>query len=694
MRGLFCILLLYLLMNPCPASAGSRKINDNYVKLDDANKLVTYNSQCYFLDDSKLNKEGYMYLIPLYMETSIHHDDFIFVMKDTLHSNDIKKHSKRIYEEINDSLSELCHRYFNCDNVRFNEYGSVIVSAGFIKGNWHLIKEHPICLKVINPRRIIKLKYFGKEHSSNLIVDNSTPNYFYKKWNIDFEKKFGNKDCIEIDSCVIDGIHLDKLNYDKIIIKNSIILGLVIGSYDSLTTINSIEIIDTHAEFISIDNVYLTNLLNFSISGFNNTSIDINSCEFKNQCNIQYSRKMLEEYFPIPTINISNSQFHKELNTKFNTYFHYCILDYDCIVWEFPSIGVGNKNFNNVTFTKNVYISGESGLQYCTFYKNLICNFNQVYSNDLQSLNGCNFKNGSNLTFINYFNKNDIPLEILSKINIVLTARKYYGIVDEPKLLLDYDSNGRAEFQRVTTFPFTNEDFITDFYINNLSITTIEVRANEWIKYITEYESSNTHLKDELIQKIEFQLLINKLVFYRDNNGFINKICFVWYVFLYYTVHLGYHSFIYWLITSMLIILLISFFYFNYFSKQIELYFDVLGDINSEYYLKIEKIKNSNKLKRLLKDFFILRIRGMETKISFNAKSLNIISIQNNINSIIKCIWFTTLVYINPKLSIKYLNIKGYFFYLIIFNWVLGMFWMILFFVYIASKFGFVSYFL
>ncbi|MBL7799158.1 MAG: hypothetical protein JNL95_00415 [Chitinophagales bacterium] len=462
-------------------------------------------------------------------------------------------------------------------------------------------------------------------------------------------------------------------NVKSITIKDCVIanINLISNAYDSLFLIDSVSVSESCLMDFRISNFHVAKI-NLETNGLSNNEILLKNCVIDN-----FNQSHIENKFNAESIGIESKLIIESTKIKFC--YQLCLNRIEIVNCLFNSALMlypsNDLLLSNNVFRGNVFIDNDNiklKIKDCTFLKNLsfILGFiNRVKHDDdsipRKYLSDAFFTSHSNLLLTEKPDTYGLPLEIIERVNIT-----YFGGAIDLRYYFEDDGSlypicGDQNWQY---FPLLNESYLlTDITNSNQSIL-IDKRLSDWLNYVENFPSYNQSLKNKAKERLLFNRELQKIVEF-DFEG--KWFMYAWYHILFYTVHLGYEGLPYWLITSSILIVLFSFIYILKYRNEILAYVLMEGAVNQEYNKKLIIIKNGsgnyqpifNKIASFLKDY-------------------------------LRSLWFSTFIFLNPKLPLKYLNLKGGFFWILIFNWLIGCTMIALFIVYIAAKFEFVRYIL
>lgn len=659
-----------------PSIQKKENIKNGWIKMSLCDKQLTFwNGSTYYIDFTRVPENDSIYFIPLHLT---YFDDGVYLVtdkssydkyKDSTFSNDLSSNNKFVLK------GDMSGKYYvNCNTPCVNNEMFVFVKIEDSSKYFY--------------NKVIALKYYGDygdvEQHLGFFLDSLKKNKGlilnqYKGYS--FENAFVSFSTNESDKIKNLSFKNCFVNFSlngKIILRNNEISDTIISKIDSIVFENcvlgyfkayrhiieklSFRNMSNNDVFIRIYNCEIKDIGSQQLLTFNGielnkvteyrigsegysplwSEIDISNSTIKSQENHNISIESRK-------INISTSQF-------FNNIDLYC-----------ESIYCNNSRFYSRLFLldKNLYKISlrDPNLNFskCSFDSSVVSGLG-YYRDDNHSFNDSILN--TNIFYDNYFKEGiscDFP-----------NSPKYYGLslYNISKVYFNYIV-GQKTFNNKCLWYFPKLsllNFPVPYEQNEETVTEINNKYSEWLDYIENYPTTNSDLKNEAKERLKYNREIMRFGEYYYKGGFY-YFAFAWQTILYYTVNLGYKGLNNWLWCSTLFIFGISILYILKYRKSIRHYIAQEGQIaenfrekaKEENLVKFEKGNRLNYIFSLSKDF-------------------------------IRALWFSTFIYLNPKLPIKYLTLKGGFFRLVIFNWVIGFMMFILFIVYIASKFEFVRY--
>lgn len=192
--------------------------------------------------------------------------------------------------------------------------------------------------------------------------------------------------------------------------------------------------------------------------------------------------------------------------------------------------------------------------------------------------------------------------------------------------------------------------------LSSHNIARIEQHFDNLISYVREYNSSEDSRKGSAISWLEYQKIHYQMEYYKHSSC-KDKLNYAWLLFLDVLVNNGYNGEKQFLLLLVSIVLLFAFIYKKNEKRE------VLRHIAS-----LNKTEDSKK-----------RIRR---------KALP----PNNFIDFFQCAWFSFILFVTPKFPASYFKFSKPLLLLIFLEWIIGLFLMVLFFIYIASKYQFVQF--
>jgi hypothetical protein len=205
---------------------------------------------------------------------------------------------------------------------------------------------------------------------------------------------------------------------------------------------------------------------------------------------------------------------------------------------------------------------------------------------------------------------------------------------------------------------FHNED---DYY------ATVQQNIDRLKQYVNEYKTANKSQKDDVLAWLDYQAEKYRREYYRKhlfedgNTGklFVSN-------FLEFFVRNGYHGEWVFLSRALFLITLFMLIYVGFFRKTIDAYVtkEEFFDPNAHPSQRLKPLPPEKPVKVSISDYMLSITRGM---------------------------WFSFVVFVNPKFPSKYFKFHKPLLFVIIIEWSIGLFMLILFAFFIASKFPFIK---
>ena len=215
---------------------------------------------------------------------------------------------------------------------------------------------------------------------------------------------------------------------------------------------------------------------------------------------------------------------------------------------------------------------------------------------------------------------------------------------------------------QMTSKPNPEPVGINTFFVDKLDEAVFDRSQNFYINLQREVEilyDKQPDVINNLKAKFQYQAKQYEKQYHRDQlrlNGVSGLMRhgapLLWLTITEFVVHNGYHGELNFFLTFLYTILLFAIFYFRFFQADIVKHFD-----------------------------------GIDIVLEFRRGKFQKYTVKN----FAKCLWQSSVIFINPKLSKKYFEFSSRAFYFVCVEWLLGLGLIILFFVYIAVNYPFVK---
>ncbi len=287
---------------------------------------------------------------------------------------------------------------------------------------------------------------------------------------------------------------------------------------------------------------------------------------------------------------------------------------------------------------------------------------NNVTFNDTLDLYNADYNNYSTNGFINSNFKDNTVIMVnpdrfsLRKLNLNFIAVQ--------KILIPFIVEGRDK--DFVMMPMTKEPqntlAINTFYYSFLDDSRYDRSQNFYLNLQKECQNiyeKQTDVINNLTAKYKYQSMLCQIQYQADQfkkgqfkYKFQHGGALLWLYTLKLTLNCGYKGESNFFITVLTIIAIFSLLYFYLFNDDMMNYFNESNTQPSYYKGKIQKF---------------------------------------TIKNFAKCLWLSTGIFLNPKFPKKHFNFSNYLFLIVSFEWVLGLFLIILYLLYIAVNYPFVK---